>query len=80
MDQDEIPTFEWADKDEAIQWVMDQFPYTVTPSQNEGAGESIFKWLNLNIGEMDNRWTYLGREVRFRLEDDRVLYILTWQR
>jgi len=80
MDQDEIPTFEWDDKDEAIQWVMDQFPYTVTPSTNEGAGQSIFEWLNHNIGEMDNRWTYLGKEVRFRLEDDRVLYILTWQR
>ena len=70
----------WSAKDEAIDWVQRQFPYTVRPSTNEGAGHAIFEWLNSNIGQMDVRWTYLGSDVRFRSEDDQVLYILTWQR
>ena len=82
-----LNAFGWYAADQALRMMtgassiqMEQFPYTVTPSTNEGAGQSIFEWLNHNIGEMDNRWTYLGREVRFRSEDDRVLYVLTWQR
>ena len=56
-----IPTKE--EIDEAIYWVVENFPYAVTPSQNPGAGPAIQKWLDENIGPMDDKWTWLNKEI-----------------
>lgn len=65
---------------DAIAWVVENFPYVVSPSRNPGQGEAIQKWLDENIGPMDDKWTWLDKEIRFRTQEDYVLYGLTWQK
>ena len=73
-----IPTRE--EIDQAIYWVVENFPYVVNPSYNPGQGAAIQKWLDDNIGPMDDKWTWLRKEIRFRTQEDYVLYGLTWQK
>jgi len=73
-----VPTQEEINK--AIAWVVENFPYVVNPSYNPGQGEAIQKWLDNNIGPMDDQWTWLRKEIRFRRREDYVLYGMTWQK
>lgn len=61
-------------------WVIENFPYSVTPSYNPGVAKDIQKWLDENIGPMDDKWTWMDREIRFRFKEDYVLYGMTWQK
>lgn len=65
---------------EAQVWVVENFPYSVIPSHNPGQGASIQQWLDNNIGQMDEAWTWMDKEVRFRRQEDYILYGLTWQK
>ena len=73
-----IPTRE--EIDEAIYWVVENFPYAITPSQNPGQGAAIQQWLDTMIGPMDDRWTWLDKEIRFRTKEDYIMYGLAWQK
>lgn len=72
-----IPTQE--EVAEAQIWVTENFPYSITPSHNPGQGPAIQSWLDSNIGPMDDAWTWMNKEIRFRTKEDYVLYGLTWQ-
>ena len=64
---------------EAQIWVTDNFPYSLIPSHNPGSGSDIQKWLDQNIGPMDESWTWMDRELRFRKKEDYIAYGMTWQ-
>ena len=65
---------------QARAWVRNNFPYSVTPSYNPGQAGAIQEWLDKNIGSMDDAWTWIDREIRFRRQEDYVLYGMTWQK
>jgi hypothetical protein len=65
---------------EAQVWVVENFPYSIAPSRNPGQGTAIQAWLDSNIGPMDENWTWMYKEIRFRTKEDYILYGLTWQK
>ena len=62
-----------------IQWIKDAFPHTVSPRRNDDKGQEIYDWMVECIGPIDENWTILNMQVRFKTEEDYAMYILTWQ-